>query len=147
VTFQLEPVDVPVAWLWAQDTASALITASGRDWPRASFELRATHDVLALTIILAGLTGSAAHPTDCDLGVLGDLLADDVAWAVWCQGRLDNPEPVLIAADADMARSAWLWLTRSKLLGGEFQDSFNGVGVSLGVTEARGVLEGRATRC
>ncbi len=141
---------MPAGWLRGQDTAYALITRAGLAWPRASFEFRSTHDVLALTVMLAGIAGSRSVPTADELRFVRHLLADDVEWAVWCQGGLDRPAPGLSIADIGMAGAAWRWLTRSRLLGGAFQDpctpcatvaSLHGVGVSLGVAEARRVID------
>jgi hypothetical protein len=150
VTDGHDSTDLPLTWLCAEDAACALIVARRPDWRRGSFEFRATQHVLALTGVLGyvvKVNGKfAAHETR----ILRRLLADDVEWAVWCQGQLDEPAPGLMAADIERARRVWRWLTRSRLLAGSFQEpcapcpavaSFRGVGVTLGVALSRGVLE------
>jgi hypothetical protein len=140
------PVRVPVAWLCAQDSASALIAAGGHGWPRSSFESRAAHDVLALTVLLTGFGRTGGLPAPFELGVLQRLLMDDVEWAVWCQSVLDGGAPGLTEADVTAAGAAWQWLSHGRLLGGTLVDlcspcdpvsSLHGVGVSVGVAEAR----------
>ncbi len=143
-----QPVRVPVAWLCAQDSASAIIAAGGQGWSRSSFESRATHDVLALTALLTGFGRTGGLPTPFELGVLQRLLMDDVEWAVWCQSSLNAgaPAPGLTEVDVTAAGAAWQWLTHGRLLSGTLLDpcspcdtvsSLHGVGVCVGVAEAR----------
>ncbi len=141
-----QPLRVPLAWLCAQDSASALIAAGGQGWPRSSFEARALNDVLALTILLAGFGQTGGLPTPFELGVLQRLLMDDVEWAVWCQSALNTGTPGLTDVDATAAGAAWQWLTHGRLLGGTLLSPcsprgtvscFHGVAVSVGVVEAR----------
>jgi hypothetical protein len=146
--FRPELPEPPLAWLSAQDISLALIMATEPAWPRASFEHRAVHDVLALTLMLGGTAGIARGPAASDLRVLRRLLANDVEWAVWCQDSLDHPPTLLTVADTEMARSAWRWLARSRLLEGSIQcmrlpgvASCPGMGVPSGVAAARRVLD------
>jgi hypothetical protein len=150
VTDSHDATDVPLAWLCAEEAACALIAARRPGWFRASFEFRATQHVLALTGVLADTAEVTGNFPARDARIIRRLLADDVEWAVWCRGQLDKPAPGVTLADIDMARSAWRWLTNSRLLAGSFQEpcslcppvaSFRGVGVALGVALSRGVLD------
>jgi hypothetical protein len=141
---------MPLTWLCAEEAAYRLIAARRADWPIASFEFRATQHVLALTGVLADITMVRRNLAAPDTRILRSLLADDVEWAVWCQGQLDKPAPGLTVADADRARNAWRWLSRSRLLAGSFEEpcspcravaSLRGVGVTLGVALSRVVLD------
>ena len=121
-----------------------MITASEPGWRESCFEHRAAHEVLALTLMLSGVAATAHRLAASDRRDLQRLLADDVGWAVWCQGRLDHPPDGLTGADIEMARSAWRWLARSKLLGGSLLgvcapgvESCPGMGVPLGVAKAQ----------
>jgi hypothetical protein len=139
------PPEPPMAWLCAQDNALALITAGAPGLATASFERRAASDVLALTLMLGG----AAAPGRVWSGASGvqELLADDVEWALWCQARLDQPPAGLLAADLEMARSAWRWLEHSRLLPGPNLRIYPsgmalpGIGVSMGVAIARRIAD------
>ncbi|MEV2235403.1 hypothetical protein AB0H69_43550 [Streptomyces phaeochromogenes] len=138
---------MPLAWLCAQDSARRLLAHSQAPWPQASFEYRAPHDVLALTllftcpleVLLAFSPGGfdAAHA----------LVTDDVEWAVWCQGRLDVGD--VSPADRELAARTFRWLAASRLLGGSLDEArgictatgtCRGAGVSVGVTLARRAL-------
>jgi hypothetical protein len=151
VTYGHDSVDLPLTWLRAEEAACALIAARRPGLRKASFEFRATHHVLALTVMLADAAKLTGNVATHQARILQGLLADDVEWAVWCQGQLDDPAPELTVADTELASCAWRWLTHSRLLGGSFQEpcspcaavaSFRGVGVALGVAQSRGVLEG-----
>jgi hypothetical protein len=139
-----EPLEPPLSWLCAQENALALITVGESRWPRASFEHRAAHEVLALTLMLSAAAAMGHGLSASDRANLQRLLADDVGWAVWCQGSLDHPPSGLTAADIEMARSSWSWLTHTRLLGGSLPEICSrglavrpGMCVSLGVAMAR----------
>jgi hypothetical protein len=149
VTDSNDSTDLPLTWLCVAEAACALIAERRPDWREASFEFRATQHVLALTGVLADITKVDGNFAVRDTRILR-LLADDVEWAVWCQGQLDKPAPGLAVADTDRARNAWHWLTHSRLLVGSFQEpcspcpamaSFRGVGVTLGVALSRVVID------
>jgi hypothetical protein len=74
--------------------------------------------VLALTGVLADAAKVNGDFPAGDRRILQHQLADDVEWAVWRRGQLDNLANELTIADADMARNAWRWLTNSRLLAG-----------------------------
>ncbi|MFJ7098837.1 hypothetical protein ACIQWL_53585 [Streptomyces mirabilis] len=148
--------EVPVAWLRAQDGASRLIAHSGARWPQASFEYRAVHDVLALTLLFAGRDAPLLNVSQAQPGVLRTLVADDVEWAVWCQGCLDPGVSDLPRADKELATRAFRYLAASRLLGGSLDEAldirtvtatFRGAGVGVGVALAQRVLDPRARRC
>ncbi|MFG2526015.1 hypothetical protein [Streptomyces sp. NPDC048527] len=99
------------------------------------------HDVLALTLLFSG-SGSRLEP-------LRALLADDVEWTVWCQGRLDHGAG-LQSQDAEQAARTLNWLAGSRLVGGSFFDegcrctvdeTRSGAGVGAGVALARWLLD------
>ncbi|GJF35087.1 hypothetical protein KNE206_77870 [Kitasatospora sp. NE20-6] len=148
--------DVPLAWLCAQEAARRLIAAGTASWPRASFEYRATHDVLALTLILEGVTASFFGPTSHEIADLLVRLEDDVAWALWCQAELGSTgAAVLSRSDRAFAVATLRWLVSSRLLAGSFQDSddpcgasakCHGVGLSTGVAQAYRLLDEQRVR-
>jgi hypothetical protein len=97
---QPSAAEVPLAWFTAEQTAHELI--AGR-LPMATFEYRATRDVLALTIYLLP---EPARP---------DMIRDHLihGWPAWCQSRLAEHPACL---DLTFARAARRWL-RQRLLG------------------------------
>lgn len=146
MTPHCDVAEVPVAWLCAQDGASQLLAQSGVSWPPASFEYRAAHDVLALTLLFARRSGAGLELSPGKIGLLRALVADDVEWAVWCQARLNLCPPGLPRADRHLAVRAFRWLAASRLLGGSLSDvvgactataNCRGAGVSVGVALAR----------
>lgn len=135
---------IPLLWLCAQDTARVLIEEGGPSWPQASFEYRATHDVLALSVLLA----CPGSEEELERRALRRLVDNDVEWAMWCESRLTCGAPALSSPDLAVASAAWQWLAGSRLLGGSFQVQVcqetamcRGVGVSVGVTQARRLLD------
>ncbi|WP_126903436.1 hypothetical protein [Streptomyces sp. WAC 01325] len=141
---------VPMAWLRAQDGARQLIAHSDARWPKASFEYRVVHDVLALTLLFAGREVPVPNGDQAQPGLLRPLLDNDVEWAVWCQGRLDADASDLPRVNKDFAAQAFRCLAASRLLGGSLDAAldartitavFRGAGVSVGVMLARRVLD------
>lgn len=137
--------EVPLAWLCAEDSASRLLVCSQAPWSQASFEYRAAHDVLALTLVFTCPPGPPA-----DLGTPHALLADDTEWALWCHARLDTGLCSLQPADKRLAVRAFRGLTSSRLVGGSLDQTLEacavtvvgrGAGVSVGVASARRVLD------
>ncbi|WP_331747820.1 hypothetical protein OIA45_48190 (plasmid) [Streptomyces chartreusis] len=120
-----------------------LIEEDGPLWPQASFEYRATHDVLALSVLLA-----CPNPVgQGDRRALRALVDNDVEWALWCESQLTCGALALSSPDLALAGAAWRWLANSRLLGGSFHvqacqetATRSGVGVSVGVTQARRLL-------
>jgi hypothetical protein len=110
--------EVPLAWLWAETTAEDLIVAGEDAAWRGTFEFRATRDVLALTLFLADVDRSSADlPANC-LELLRDHLAVATGWLAWCRSRLDGPQAAMGTPDLRLARDAWRWLRRGRLLAG-----------------------------
>jgi hypothetical protein len=142
-----EPPEPPLSWLCAQENALTLITLGESRWGKASFEHRAAHEVLALTLVLSGTAAMGHGLAASDRANLLRLLADDVEWAVWCQGSLDHPPSELTASDIEMSRAAWSWLTHSRLVAGSLPDICSrgvavcpGIGMALGVAMARNAV-------
>ncbi|WP_331764692.1 hypothetical protein [Streptomyces anthocyanicus] len=144
---------MPLAWLCAQDSASRLLADSQAPWPQASFEYRAVHDVLALTLLFTCPLEALLAFSPEDFDAAHTLVTDDVEWAVWCQGRLDDGD--LSPADRELAASTFRWLAASRLLGGSLDEirgictataACRGAGVSVGVTLARRALDSWAHR-
>ncbi|MGW1561939.1 hypothetical protein ACWCQ1_36210 [Streptomyces sp. NPDC002144] len=138
---------MPLAWLCAQDSASRLLTHSQEPWPQASFEYRAVHDVLALTLLFTCPLEALLAFSPADFEAAHALVTDDVEWAVWCQARLDTGD--LPPADREPAARTFRWLAASRLLGGSLDEArgicvstatYRGAGVTAGVTLARRVL-------
>jgi hypothetical protein len=137
---------VPYIWPSARRTAALLIERAWASPPAAaSFEYRATHDVLALTVLLTefGNTG-AEHRHDRLCMVMGRL-EYDLEWALWCSDQLARAPARLAATDLDEAVAAWKWLTHSRLLHGSLArrpatytgtTTRAGAGVSVGVAHA-----------
>lgn len=131
---------MPAAWQCAQRTAANLIE---RAWksppPLASFEYRATHDVLSLTILLLASAREQREDLLCAAAAVVDY---DLEWALWCSTALAQAPAHLSPADFDAANSAWEWLTHSRLFGddpfyrpGGYADAAtrSGAGLTIGV--------------
>lgn len=149
MTPQGHTVEVPLAWLCAQDSASRLLAHSQAPWPQTSFEYRAAHDVLALTLLFTCPPEALPGFSPADLGTLPTLVTDDVEWALWCHATLGADARGLPPADRKLAGNAFHWLTSSCLLGGSLEETLGictatatcrGAGVSVGVTLARRAL-------
>lgn len=149
MTTQAWTAEVPLAWLCAQDGAGRLLARSEAPWPPGSFEYRAVHDVLALTLLFACPVEALPGVGSTDLRALRAVVADDVEWAVWCQERLDVGAWDLPPTDRKPAGRAFHWLAASRLLGGSVDEATGicaaaaacrGAGVSVGVALARRVL-------
>ncbi|MFF8432304.1 hypothetical protein ACF07Y_45710 [Streptomyces sp. NPDC016566] len=107
------------------------------------------HDVLALTLLFTCPAETLPGVSSTDLGALRAVVADDVEWAVWCQGHLDVDAWDLRPTDRKPAGRAFHWLAASRLLGGSVDEAMGicaatatcrGAGVSVGVALARRVL-------
>ncbi|MFJ2478594.1 hypothetical protein ACIOWI_37810 [Streptomyces sp. NPDC087659] len=147
---QGDVAEVPLVWLSAQDGASRLLAHSQACWPQASFEYRAVHDVLALTLLCTCPVEALPGFSSTELGALRALVEDDVEWAVWCQGRLDAGTWDLPPADRILAGRAFHRLSAGRLLAGSVDEAlgicaataaYRGAGVRLGVTLARRLLD------
>lgn len=141
--------EAPLAWLCAQDSASRLLAHSQMSWTQASFEYRAAHDVLALTLLLTCPPEALPGFSPADMPPLRALVIDDVEWALWCRTTLDVGACGMPPADREAADSAYRWLTSSRLLCGSLDEALGvcvatanrrGAGVSVGVTLARRAL-------
>ncbi|MGI5182483.1 hypothetical protein ACQEVZ_40090 [Dactylosporangium sp. CA-152071] len=111
-------IEVPLAWLWAEAAAEDLIVAGEEAARRDAFEFRATRDVLAMTLFLADLDRSSADlPANC-LELLRDHLAVATGWLAWCRSRLEEPQAAMSTPDIRLAKDAWRWLRRGRLLAG-----------------------------
>lgn len=141
---------MPGTWSCTQHTAALLIQ---RTWipplATASFEYRTTHDVLALTILLATADTSTAGHWHDQLSAIKTVLEYDLEWALWCSNQLTQAPAHLPANDLDAAISKWTWLTQSHLLSGELSHrpgtytgtaTHPGAGVSIGVALAHRTL-------
>jgi hypothetical protein len=138
---------VPITWPCAQRTAARLIEQASTSPPvTASFEYRATHDVLAVTILLASAATAAKDPCDDQLRAMKALLEHDVEWALWCSDVLSQAPVHLSVTDLGPAISAWTWLTRTCLLSESLSHgpgactvaaTHPGAGLSIGVALAR----------
>jgi len=146
---------VPITWPCAQHTAAGLIVqASTSPQTPSRFEYRATHDVLALTILLTSADAPAKKSWDDQLRVMMALLEYDVEWALWCSGLLLRAPACLSASDLGAASSAWTWLTRSRLLSGSLShrlgastgtETHPGSGLTIGVALAHRSLSAIST--
>jgi hypothetical protein len=147
--------EVPVAWLCAQDGAERLLAGSTACRAVGAFEYRAVHDVLSLTLLFSGRLPTARAFSPGELRLLRALVADDVEWALWCQGRLALGVPELPRADRDLAVRALGRLAAGRPPGGlppdtpavcAFAATLPGAGVWVGMALARQVLDPRARR-
>jgi hypothetical protein len=110
----MDDSEVPVAWLSAETGAEDLIALSAGRVSPATFEFRATRDVLALTLFLTAGTSGVRVSTD-RLHLLHRQLAVTTQWLVWCQAGLLGTGAAG-GEDLRMARSTWRWLERGRLL-------------------------------
>jgi hypothetical protein len=106
--------DVPIAWLWAEQAGESLIAQSDSPLSPATFEFRAARDVLALTMLLAGIASRAPDLSASQLELIRDLLFADGPWLDWCDSRLGVAGPA--GPDLRLARQARQWLLRGQLL-------------------------------
>lgn len=134
--------------------ASRLLAQSGRGWSQASFEYRAVHDVLALTLLFTCQGAPQLESSHAWLDTVTVLTTHDVEWAVWCQERLDG-DPRLADVDKELATDAFRSLAASRLVGGLLDETLDalmviptypGVGLSIGVSIAQRMFDERGRR-
>src|SRR5258708_10469241 len=106
--------DVPIAWLWAEQAGKSLIAHADRSLSPATFEFRAARDVLALTMLLAGIASRAPDLSASQLELIRDLLFADGPWLDWCDSRLGVAGPA--GPDLRLPRPARQWLPHGPLL-------------------------------
>ena len=106
-------IEVPIAWLWAEKNADDLIALSAGRVSQVTFEYRAARDVLALTLFLTGEASGTSMSPD-HLLVLSRHLAITTRWLSWCRAGLAATD--CAGCDLRMARDAWQWLERGRLL-------------------------------
>jgi hypothetical protein len=145
-------LEVPFLWLWAETMAEDLIVAGqGRASP-AAFEFRAARDVLALTFFLADVDRSYTEVSVECLELIRAPLSAAPQWLAWCRSSLDRLEAVTGASDMRLARNAWRWLGRGRLLVGptlaclacvDEAASIVGEACSVGVHLARQIVDER----
>jgi hypothetical protein len=147
-----EQLDVPMAWLWAEQAGADLITHTDSSLSPATFEFRAARDVLALTMLLAGIASRADDLSASQLEFIRDLLSAGGPWLDWCDSRLDVADPAV--PDLRLARQAWQWLLRGQLLlapqqadlAPAFQAAARpGAGCRIGLKQARRVIGAHLT--
>ncbi|MER6168060.1 hypothetical protein [Streptomyces violaceorubidus] len=140
---------MPLAWLCAQDGAGRLLARSRNPWRLPSFEYRATHHVLALTLLFTCPPDAMPALGGEDAGMMRTLVSDDVEWALWCYTTLATGAGGLSSPDRIAADGAFRWLTSSRLLGGALDEELEtwtdtatrlGAGVGVGVLLARRAL-------
>jgi len=137
-------LEVPIFWLWAEQTAEDLVVASQGMGSPAIFEFRATRDVLALTLFLAEVDRSSADLPVGRLELVRDYLAVAPRWLTWCRSRLDAAEAATGASDIRLARDAWRWLGRGRLLAGP---ALTGLASGDGVASGGGVGSTMGAAC
>jgi Fe-S cluster assembly iron-binding protein IscA len=108
-------LDIPMAWLCAEQTAEHLITCVDKAMLPDTFEFRAACNVLALTMLLAGLSYRAASLSARQIACIRDLISGGGLWLGWSDSQLSSPGAVA-AADLRLARNAWRWLVQGRLL-------------------------------
>ena len=132
--------DVPMAWLCAQQDAYDLVV--GHEAPRpASVESRVAREVLALTLMLAGLETGTGELSVRQLDLIRDRLADYDRWCEWCQNQLDNPADTLTSADLVLAHTSWRRLGWSRLLTDVLATGGDGGARHVGLDHARLLLD------
>jgi hypothetical protein len=109
-----DDLDVPMAWLWAEQGAEDLIRRADASVSPVGFEFRAARDVLALTMLFSGFADGASALSACQLKVIRRRLSAGSQWLPWCQSRLAAAG--IASTDLALARNAWDWLTGHRLL-------------------------------
>jgi len=109
---------VPIGWFSAERAAQDLITYVDGEVAVATFEYRATSDVLALTWSLAEIETSPAADPITPIRRLRAHLTNERHWRAWCHARLLRPPAALTHADLRLASQAWSRLVRRGLLAG-----------------------------
>jgi len=106
--------DIPIVWLSLEDAADNLILSAYGRISNATFDYRATRDVLALSLLLNGHTwGAPSHET---LKSMRPYLTDGSRWWHWCSSNLEFALAALSPAETDLARNAVRWLTGARML-------------------------------
>ena len=106
--------DIPIVWLSLEDAADSLIVSACGRVSNATFDYRATRDVLALSLLLNGHTWGA--PSHESLKSIRLYLTDGSQWWHWCSSNLEFVFAALSPAETDLARNAVRWLTGTRML-------------------------------
>jgi Fe-S cluster assembly iron-binding protein IscA len=144
-----DELEVPMAWLCAEQTAEHLMTCVDAAMLPDTFEFRAACNVLTLTLLLSGLCYRAASLPTRQAISIGDLISAGELWLGWCDSQLSAPSAVA-TADLRLARSAWRWLVQGRLLlapdEAELDDAHAawtrpGAGCRIGLRQARRIID------
>ena len=128
---------MPIGWFAAEQAAQDLITYVDGEVAVATFEYRATSDVLTLTWSLAQIESPSAVDPMRPIRQLRAHLRNERHWRAWCNGRLLRPPDALTHADLRLASQAWSRLVRRGLLAG-----FTEYGVAAEVSASTGCCTG-----
>jgi hypothetical protein len=109
---------VPICWYAAEQAALDLVTRVDGEAAVATFEYRATSDVLALTWTLAEIAIPSATDPIPSIRQLYAHLSSERQWLAWSHARLLRPPAGLAQTDLWLADQAWSRLIRGGLLAG-----------------------------
>ncbi|WP_143193935.1 hypothetical protein [Micromonospora sp. CB01531] len=109
-------MDVPIGWFAAEQAAQNLIIEADGMMAVATFEFRATNDVLALTWLLADIDISSVDLPIASVRLVRAHLSVDQRWRAWCRSQLARA--ALTEADLRLARHAWRRLVKGRMLAG-----------------------------
>jgi len=146
-------LNVPMAWLCAEFTAENLIASAEGTIAPATFEFRATRDVLALTILFSGGIHGPGDLSAGQLGILRNRLVAGQRWLAWCEAQFDVH--TMASTDLGLARKAFRWLARCRTLPTPQHPSLAcaeptiagpGAGCQVGVQQARLMIDTHLAR-
>jgi len=105
---EADELDVPMAWFRAEQLASNLILPAKDPWHPGVFERDAAQAVLALTLLLSGMSDEPGELSSDQLALIKELLTPGARWLEWCNSLLNAGD--MPASTLELAQRAFRWL-------------------------------------
>jgi hypothetical protein len=105
---EADELDVPMAWFQAEQLASKLILPVKDPSQPSVFGRDAAQAVLALTVLLSGMSDQPGELSNDQLALIKELLTPGARWLEWCNSMLNAGN--IPASSLQFAQQAFRWL-------------------------------------
>jgi hypothetical protein len=106
---EADELDVPMAWFQAEQLARDLILPVKEPWHLDVFECDTAQAVLALTLLLSGMTDQPGELSRDQLEHIKDFVTPGARWLDWCEDLL-NRDHIPASSALELARNTFRWL-------------------------------------
>jgi hypothetical protein len=133
---EADELDVPMAWFQAEQLARDLIVPVKEPLQLGVFECDAAQAVLALTLLLTGMTDQPAELTHDQLELINDRVTPGARWLDWCEDLLDG-NCIPASSALELARRSFQWLLLASPVSDGKPEQSPGAGCRTGLKSAR----------